>query len=44
MAGAVGNLKRANWLITNLYRTDAYHKSSPWRGTYSGEGGGLISI
>lgn len=42
MGGAIGNLKRANWIITNLYRTDAYHKSSPWRGTYNGEGGGLL--
>jgi UDP-N-acetyl-2-amino-2-deoxyglucuronate dehydrogenase len=42
MNGAVGSLKRANWLITNLYRTDAYHKSSPWRGTYRGEGGGVM--
>ena len=42
MNGAVGNLKRANWLITNMYRTEAYHKSSPWRGTYRSEGGGLL--
>lgn len=41
-AGAVGKLKRADWLITNLYRTAAYHKSSPWRGTYKSEGGGVL--
>jgi len=39
---AVGSIKRANWLITNLHRTEAYHKSSPWRGTYKGEGGGIL--
>ncbi len=42
MNGAVGSLKRATWMITNLYRTDSYHKSSPWRGTYRGEGGGIM--
>ena len=39
---AIGDLKRVNWIITNLYRTDSYYKSSPWRGTYKSEGGGLI--
>ena len=41
-AGALGELVRATWLVTNLYRTDAYYQSSPWRGTWSGEGGGLL--
>ncbi|MGL4372609.1 MAG: Gfo/Idh/MocA family protein, partial [Turicibacter sp.] len=40
--GGIGSLKRVNWMITNLYRTDAYFKSSAWRGTYKGEGGGLL--
>lgn len=40
--GTLGKLKRVNWLITNLYRTEAYYKSSPWRGTYKEEGGGLL--
>ncbi len=40
--GAIGDLIRATWLITNLYRTPAYYLSSPWRGTWRGEGGGLL--
>lgn len=39
---AVGDLVRVTWLITNLYRTPAYYSSSPWRGTWQGEGGGLL--
>lgn len=38
----LGELVRVTWLITNLYRTDAYYSSSPWRGTWEGEGGGLL--
>ena len=41
-AGTLGELVRATWLITNLYRTDAYYASGSWRGTWAGEGGGLL--
>lgn len=41
-SGALGQLKRTCWLITNLYRTPAYHASEPWRGSWKGEGGGLL--
>ena len=41
-SGTLGTLKRALWQATNWYRTDAYHTSSPWRGTYQGEGGGIL--
>lgn len=41
-SGALGQLKRTCWLITNLYRTPAYHASQPWRGSWKGEGGGLL--
>ena len=40
--GKIGEIKRVNWLITNLYRTQAYHNSKSWRGSYKGEGGGLL--
>lgn len=40
--GKIGEIKRANWIITNLYRTQAYHDSKSWRGSYKGEGGGLL--
>lgn len=43
MAGkAIGELIRVTWLVTNLYRTPAYYKTSAWRGTWAGEGGGLL--
>lgn len=41
-SGAVGTLKRANWIITNLYRTEAYHQSADWRGSWTGECGGVL--
>lgn len=41
-AGAIGKLKRGVWIITNLYRTNQYHQSSSWRGTYLNEGGGIL--
>ncbi len=41
-SGQMGELRRFNWLVTNWYRPDSYYKSSPWRGTYRGEGGGIL--
>lgn len=41
-SGELGEIKRANWLITNRYRTPAYYRSRDWRGTWKGEGGGLL--
>jgi len=38
----LGDLVRCTWLITDLYRTDAYYQSESWRGSWSGEGGGLL--
>ncbi|BDF72684.1 dehydrogenase [Oscillospiraceae bacterium] len=40
--GALGELVRATWIITDLYRTDAYYASGSWRGTWPSEGGGLL--
>lgn len=40
--GLIGELVRATWTITNLYRTDAYYCSSPWRGKWKTEGGGIL--
>lgn len=40
--GELGELVRATWIITNLYRTDAYYASGSWRGTWKEEGGGLL--
>lgn len=38
----LGELVRCTWLITNLYRTDAYYRAEDWRGSWRGEGGGLL--
>ncbi len=41
-SGALGDLKRVVWIITNWYRTQAYYNSSAWRATWEGEGGGVL--
>ncbi len=41
-SGKYGKLRRANWLITNWYRPQAYYDSGDWRATWSGEGGGVL--
>ena len=41
-SGALGQLKRSVWIITNWYRTQAYYDSGDWRATWSGEGGGVL--
>ncbi len=41
-SGTLGELKRAVWIITNWYRKQAYYDSGDWRGTWQGEGGGVL--
>ncbi|MBR2403582.1 MAG: Gfo/Idh/MocA family oxidoreductase [Lachnospiraceae bacterium] len=41
-SGALGELKRFVWIITNWYRTQAYYDSGNWRATWSGEAGGVL--
>ncbi len=41
-SGALGRPERAVWQATDFYRTDAYYGASSWRGTFAGEGGGLL--
>lgn len=41
-SGALGNLKRINWTITNWYRPQAYHDSGAWRSTWATEGGAAL--
>ncbi len=41
-SGQLGTLKRAVWIITNWYRTQAYYDSGAWRASWSGEGGGVL--
>ena len=39
--GGIGEIRRAT-LFHSSYRTQAYFKASPWRGTWKGEGGGVL--
>ncbi len=41
-AGEIGAIRRINWIITDWFRPDAYYRSSPWRATWAGEGGGVL--
>ena len=40
--GALGPLTRIHWNITDWFRTNAYYRSSNWRATWAGEGGGVL--
>ncbi len=40
--GQIGELVRCTWVITDLYRTDAYYTSGSWRGSWQSEGGGIL--
>jgi predicted dehydrogenase len=39
--GDIGEIQRVT-LIHSSYRTQAYFRASPWRGTWKGEGGGVL--
>ena len=41
-AGALGRLRRILWVSTHWFRSDAYFQDSDWRGTWRGEGGGVL--
>ena len=41
-SGLLGELKRSVWIITNWYRSQRYYDSGGWRGTWNGEGGGVL--
>ena len=41
-SGRYGRVRRANWLITNWYRSQYYYDSGDWRATWAGEGGGVL--
>jgi predicted dehydrogenase len=40
--GELGEIKRTNWTITDWYRSQSYYDSNEWRGTWGGEGGGVL--
>ncbi len=39
---AFGELTRIVWIITDWYRPSAYYAQGGWRGTWQGEGGGVL--
>lgn len=41
-SGALGTRRRLDWVVTNWYRTQAYYDSGSWRGSWQGEGGGVL--
>ncbi len=40
--GTMGSIKRVNWVITDWYRSQTYYDQGSWRGTWNGEGGGVL--
>ncbi|MCI3923881.1 Gfo/Idh/MocA family oxidoreductase [Paenibacillus sp. TRM 82003] len=41
-SGELGEIKRVVWIVTDWYRSQAYHDSGSWRSTWAGEGGGTL--
>ena len=41
-AGEIGEVYRATLVASHWYRTQAYYDSGDWRGTWKGEGGGVL--
>ena len=41
--GELGEIKRVNWILTDWYRSQIYYDSGDWRGTWDGEGGGVLA-
>jgi len=41
-SGVLGPIRRVNWIASNWYRTMGYYNSNTWRGTWKGEGGGVL--
>ena len=41
-SGELGDLRRSNWIINSWWRPDSYYASGAWRGTWRGEGGGVV--
>jgi predicted dehydrogenase len=41
-AGEIGEISRIQLIASNWFRTQAYYDSGAWRGTWDGEGGGVL--
>jgi predicted dehydrogenase len=40
--GALGQIVRFSWIMTDWFRSEAYYASGGWRATWKGEGGGVL--
>lgn len=40
--GTLGRVQRIAWTVTDCFRSAAYYASADWRGTFRGEGGGVL--
>jgi len=41
-SGETGRIRRISWVGTDWFRSDGYYSSAQWRGTWGGEGGGVM--
>ena len=41
-SGKIGKIQRANFIVTDWYRTQFYYDMGGWRASWSGEGGGTL--
>ena len=41
-SGEIGAVRRIHWEVTNWFRTNYYYATGGWRGTWKGEGGGVL--
>jgi predicted dehydrogenase len=41
-SGELGAVRRVHWEVTNWFRTNYYYATGGWRGTWKGEGGGVL--
>jgi predicted dehydrogenase len=42
-SGELGRIQRMHWTTTEWFRPDSYFGSAPWRGSWKGEGGGILT-
>jgi predicted dehydrogenase len=41
-SGQIGEIRHISWIITTWWRPQVYYDQSEWRGTWGGEGGGVL--
>jgi predicted dehydrogenase len=41
-SGAIGEIRHTSWIITTWWRPQVYYDQAAWRGSWGGEGGGVL--